>query len=120
MGWQAHTCQVDGKTGQETMGGKWKCQGRPSLASFPAGRAWLAQSPGSGDIIAVMGQWVKWSCLGTWVFLHVKYGHRGRHMYTHTHTQGKTHRQMYIHTYTQEPSAEMPQTINYPPYRWGH
>lgn len=52
------------------------------------------------------------------VFLHVKYGHRGRHMYTHT--QGKTHRQMYIHTYTQGPSAEMPQTINYPPYRWGH
>lgn len=34
------------------------------------------------------------------VFLHVKYGHRGRHMYTHTrtHKQGKTHRHMYIHT----------------------
>lgn len=34
------------------------------------------------------------------VFLHVKYGHKGRHMYTHarTHKQGKTHRHMYIHT----------------------
>lgn len=46
------------------MGVKWNCQGRPCLASFPANMAWLARVPSSGDIIAVMGQWVKWSCLG--------------------------------------------------------
>lgn len=40
--------------------------------------------------------------------------------HTRTHKQGKTHRHMYTHINTQGPSAEMPQTINYPPYRWGH
>lgn len=54
------------------------------------------------------------------VFLHVKYGHKGRHMYTHTHTQTGEDTQAHVHTHIQGPSAEMPQTINYPPYRWGH
>lgn len=42
------------------------------------------------------------------VFLHVKYGHKGRHTGTYIHT----------HIHTQGPSVEMPQIINCPPYRW--
>lgn len=33
------------------------------------------------------------------VFLHVKYGHKGRHMYTHTHTQTGEDTQAHVHTH---------------------
>lgn len=34
------------------------------------------------------------------VFLHVKYGHRGRHMYTHTHTGEDTQANVHTHIHT--------------------
>lgn len=96
MGWQAQICQVDGKTGR-----KVEMSGQAKLGLLPCKQGLAGSKP---------RQWGHYCCDGAvgemvmsgervGVFLHVKYGHKGRHMYTHTHTQTGEDTQAHVHTH---------------------